>query len=155
MDGVDVPMTLTTNQQSSPKFPLKICYHEIYANGIHPDARFPRDRYVKLLQQLTTHSQTGMFDFVEPKQASKSDLLIAHDSKYVNDFLTQNLTEKEIRRIGLTPWTQVYPENIVSNGRCNYRPETCERIWWNRRKHGRRNYPHTMISAQDIVSSMT
>ena len=106
MDSVDVPMTLTTNQQSSPKFPLKICYHEIYTNGIHPDARFPRDRYVKLLQQLTTHSQRGMFDFIEPKQASKSDLLIAHDSKYVNDFLTQNLTEKEIRRIGLTPWTQ-------------------------------------------------
>ena len=117
MDSVDVPMTLTTDQQSSPKFPLKICYHEIYTNGIHPDARFPRDRYVKLLQQLTTHSQTGMFDFVEPKQASKSDLLIAHDSNYVNDFLTQNLTEKEIRRIGLTPWTQdIIPRTLFLMG---------------------------------------
>ena len=58
-----------------------------------------------------------MFDFVEPKQASKSDLLIAHDSKYVNDFLTQNLTEKEIRRIGLTPWTpDIIPRTLFLMG---------------------------------------
>ena len=117
MDSECAPKTVTANQQNNSKFPLRICYHDIYTNGIHPDARFPRDRYVKLLQQLTTHSPTGLFDFVEPEQATKSDLLTAHDSKYVNDFLNQNLTEKEIRRIGLTPWTpDIIPRTLFLMG---------------------------------------
>ena len=117
MDSDYAANSLTINKQSSSKFPLKIFYHDIYTNGIHPDARFPRDRYVKLLQQLTAHSQARMFDFVVPKQASKSDLLTAHDPKYVNDFLTQNLTQKEIRRIGLTPWTpDIIPRTLYLMG---------------------------------------
>ena len=117
MDSDYAAKSLIINKQSSSKFPLKIFYHDIYTNGIHPDARFPRDRYVKLLQQLTAHSQAGMFDFVVPKQASKSDLLTAHDPKYVNDFLTQNLTQKEIRRIGLTPWTpDIIPRTLYLMG---------------------------------------
>jgi acetoin utilization deacetylase AcuC-like enzyme len=117
MDSDYAAKSLTINKQSSSKFPLKIFYHDIYTNGIHPDARFPRDRYVKLLQQLTAHSQAGMFNFVVPKQASKSDLLTAHDPKYVNDFLTQNLTQKEIRRIGLTPWTpDIIPRTLYLMG---------------------------------------
>ena len=99
------------------KFPLKVWYHEIYTNGIHPDARFPRDRYVKLLNRLTSHARSDMFEFDEPKQASKSDILFAHDAKYVDDFLTQNLTEKEIKRIGLTPWTpDIIPRTLSLMG---------------------------------------
>ena len=99
----------TSDQQETnhniPKTPLKIWYHEIYTNGIHPDARFPRDRYVKLLDRLKSHERSELFSFNEPEEVSKSDLLVAHDAKYVDDFLSGNLTEKEIKRIGLTPWT--------------------------------------------------
>ena len=31
---------------------LPIWYHSIYTDGIHPDARFPRDRYTKLVEKL-------------------------------------------------------------------------------------------------------
>lgn len=94
-----------TNHNSSTT-PMRIWYHEIYTNGIHPDARFPRDRYVKLLDRLKSHERSELFSFNEPEEVSISDLLIAHDAKYVDDFLSGKLTEKEIKRIGLTPWTQ-------------------------------------------------
>ena len=93
-----------TNHNSS-KTPMKIWYHQIYTNGIHPDARFPRNRYVKLLDRLKSHDRSDLFSFNEPEEVLKSDLLMAHDPKYVDDFLSGNLTEKEIKRIGLTPWT--------------------------------------------------
>ena len=96
MDSDYAAKSLTINKQSSSKFPLKIFYHDIYTNGIHPDARFPRDRYVKLLQQLTAHSQTGMFDFVVPKQASKSDLLTTHDQNMSMIFLPKILLKKRL-----------------------------------------------------------
>ena len=94
-----------TNNNSS-KTTMKIWYHEIYTNGIHPDARFPRTRYVKLLDRLKSHERSDLFSFIEPKEVPKSDLLVAHDAKYVDDFFSGNLSEKEIKRIGLTPWTQ-------------------------------------------------
>ena len=93
-----------TNHNSS-NTPMKVWYHEIYTNGIHPDARFPRDRYVKLLDRLKSHERSELFSFNEPEEVSKPDLMMAHDAKYVDDFLSGNLTEKEIKRIGLTPWT--------------------------------------------------
>ena len=40
-------------------FPL--WYHPIYTNGIHPDARFPRDRYELLLERLT--KSTAFFQY--------------------------------------------------------------------------------------------
>ena len=46
-----------------------------------------------------------MFAIREPRQISKDSLLLAHDSTYVDEFLEQRLSEKEMRRIGLTPWT--------------------------------------------------
>ncbi len=46
-----------------------------------------------------------MFAIREPRQISKDSLLLAHDSTYVDEFLEQKLSEKEMRRIGLTPWT--------------------------------------------------
>ncbi len=46
-----------------------------------------------------------MFAIREPRQISKDSLLLAHDATYVEEFLEQKLSEKEMRRIGLTPWT--------------------------------------------------
>ena len=97
--------------------PMKVWYHDIYTNGIHPDARFPRDRYVKLLGRLKSYETTDLFDFNVPEEISKSDLLIAHDEKYIDDFLSGNLTQKEIKRIGLTPWTSdIIPRTLFLVG---------------------------------------
>ena len=96
---------------------LSIWYHPIYTNGIHPDARFPRDRYTKLVDKLETPEYSNNFIIQQPTEASRDDLILAHDSYYVDNFLNQNLTEKEIKRIGLTPWTpQIVPRTLLLMG---------------------------------------
>ncbi|MDB2542024.1 histone deacetylase [Candidatus Poseidoniales archaeon] len=96
---------------------LSIWYHPIYTNGIHPDARFPRDRYTKLIDKLNTREYSDKFIIQQPTEASREELIIAHDPYYVDNFLNQNLTEKEIKRIGLTPWTpQIIPRTRLLMG---------------------------------------
>ncbi len=84
---------------------MPIWYHPIYTEGIHPDARFPRERYVELIKRLKSHRNSDQFLFLEPKEATRSELVIGHDPYYVDKFLNGKLSDKEIKRIGLTPWT--------------------------------------------------
>ena len=84
---------------------MPIWYHPIYTEGIHPDARFPRERYVELIKRLKSLRNSNQFLFLEPNKASRSDLVIGHDPYYVDNFLNGKLSDKEIKRIGLTPWT--------------------------------------------------
>ena len=96
---------------------LSIWYHSIYTDGIHPDARFPRDRYIKLVEKLKTPEYFDKFIIKKPTEASRNELIIAHDPYYVDNFLNQKLTEKEIKRIGLTPWTsQIIPRTLLLMG---------------------------------------
>ena len=85
---------------------LPIWYHPIYTNGIHPEARFPRERYVSLINRLTNSSVSEKFEINEPTKATREQLIIGHDQRYVDNFLAGRLTEKETKRIGLTPWTE-------------------------------------------------
>ncbi len=84
---------------------MPIWYHPIYTEGIHPDARFPRQRYVELIKRLKSLRNSNQFLFLEPNKASRSELVIGHDPYYVDNFLNGKLSDKEIKRIGLTPWT--------------------------------------------------
>ena len=96
---------------------LSIWYHSIYTDGIHPDSRFPRYRYIKLVEKLKTPEYFDKFIIKKPTEASRNELIIAHDPYYVDNFLNQKLTEKEIKRIGLTPWTsQIIPRTLLLMG---------------------------------------
>ena len=105
----------TNDDKSNHKF--SIWYHPIYTNGIHPDARFPRERYTKLVDKLQTPEYSNKFIIKQPTEASRNELILAHDPYYVDNFLNQDLTENEIRRIGLTPWTpQIIPRTLLLMG---------------------------------------
>ena len=80
-------------------------YHPLYTDGIHPEARFPRDRYRLLLDRLKGSEANGLIAVHAPKAIARERLLLAHDADYVDRFLAGELTEKEEKRIGLTPWT--------------------------------------------------
>ena len=84
-------------------FPL--WYHPLYTDGIHPEARFPRDRYVRLLNRLTTNAPHGAIDVRTPNAIQREVLHLAHDATYVERFLNGELDASEERRIGLRPWT--------------------------------------------------
>ena len=77
-------------------------YDPIYTNGLHPEARFPRERYRLLAERLGPYPG---IELKRPAPITREDLILAHDSEYVDRFLNGQLSEKEIRRIGLRPWT--------------------------------------------------
>ena len=80
-------------------------YHELYTEGIDKKARFPRDRYLKLLNRLHSNPQSELFQICTPELIDTRMLKLAHSDDYVNRFLAGELTEKEEKRIGLRPWT--------------------------------------------------
>ena len=80
-------------------------YHPLYTDGIHPKARFPRDRYQLLLDRFEASGVKRTMNISQPQPIAKDLLLLAHDEAYVDRFLAGELSEKEEKRIGLTPWT--------------------------------------------------
>ena len=84
---------------------FNLWYHPLYTDGIHDEARFPKHRYKKLLQRLEQSEQFYQITIQTPEPISRDLLLLAHDATYVDAFLEEKLDEKEMRRIGLTPWT--------------------------------------------------
>ena len=88
---------------SSPLFGM--WYHPLYTDGIHPEARFPRDRYQLLLDRFQVSGMSQTMHIIQPQPVDKALLLLAHDADYVDRFLAGELTDKEEKRIGLTPWT--------------------------------------------------
>jgi len=88
-----------------PTVKFGLWYHPLYTDGIHPEARFPRDRYRLLLDRLKGSEANGLIAVHAPKAIARERLLLAHDADYVDRFLAGELTKKEEKRIGLTPWT--------------------------------------------------
>ena len=84
---------------------FNLWYHPLYTDGIHDEARFPKYRYQKLLQRLDQSEQFNQITIRTPEPISRNSLLLAHEATYVDAFLEEQLDEKEMRRIGLTPWT--------------------------------------------------
>ena len=81
---------------------LTLYYHSLYTDGIDPEARFPRERYQMLEKCL---SQEPLIKLRQSRQVTRDELLKAHAADYIDRFLAKKLTEKEIRQIGLRPWT--------------------------------------------------
>jgi len=115
IDELNVEKSTPSGSESNHR--LSIWYHPIYTEGIHPDARFPRDRYTKLVDKLKIPEHSDKFIIKQPIEASRNQLIVAHSPNYVDNFLNQNLTEKEIKRIGLTPWTpDIIPRTLLLMG---------------------------------------
>ncbi len=88
--------------------PMPVWYHESYTEGISQTARFPRDRYRLLRERLSDLQGTGLLSFEVPDPVDRETILLAHEEGYVNRFLEGTLGPKEVRRIGLEPWTDTF-----------------------------------------------
>ena len=86
-------------------FRMPMFFHPLYTDGIHMDARFPRERYARLARRLRVGIAPTMMRIEEAPLGRAADILLAHDAGYVQRFMDGSLDEKEIRRIGLRPWT--------------------------------------------------
>lgn len=89
---------------------LKLFYHPLYTSGIDPQARFPRDRYALLASRL---KKAPGIELIEPRQITRDELISAHNAQYVDRFLHGELSDKEVRQIGLRPWTSRIVERTL------------------------------------------
>ena len=84
---------------------MNIYYHPLYTYGIDSSSTFPRERYELIRNSLEAESKNGSINFVEPNKANVEDIYRAHSKDYVDRFLNSELSDKEIREIGLKPWS--------------------------------------------------
>ncbi len=78
-----------------------IAFHPSYVYPLPPGHRHPMIKYELLPQQLLYEGVVDEQDFFEPGILEKNLLLPAHNETFVERLLNLELTEKEVRRIGL------------------------------------------------------
>jgi acetoin utilization deacetylase AcuC-like enzyme len=94
-----------------PKFSLY--YHPLYSDGLDRTARFPVDRYRLLAEQIPRLDIEQNIQIKESRLANREEILLVHERDFVDRFLSNSLSEKEIRRIGLKPWKpEIVPRTL-------------------------------------------
>jgi len=96
-----------------PNHQFPLYFHEIYSSGLDPSARFPVNRYQLLADKLGEIDDEGLISWQTPRLASRNEVLLVHQKDYVDRFLSHQLLEKEIRRIGLRPWKDSIVERTL------------------------------------------
>ena len=84
--------------------PLPLYTHPLYTDGIHPQARFPRERYHMITSRLASLS-SAQLELRTAPAATPEELESVHDAAYVRRFVSGEMSDKERRKIGLRPWT--------------------------------------------------
>lgn len=97
---------------------LHLWYSPVYTEGLSPEARFPRERYRFVRSLLEEVRRRGEVFFHEPSPIKEEELLLVHCPDYTKRFLTEQLEDRAVRRIGLRPWTDLIVERtrILTNG---------------------------------------
>ena len=84
---------------------MKIFYTDTFKIPLPENHSFPKDKNYLLRKRITEQLASKAVELSIPDPASDNDLLRAHDPAYLKRFLNGELTDKEIRRVGL-PWSQ-------------------------------------------------
>jgi acetoin utilization deacetylase AcuC-like enzyme len=79
---------------------LKVAYSPVYKYQLPEGHRFPMDKYELLPEQLVHEGTLKDSNFFHPEMLSEEILLWTHDPEYWEKLKTQNLSRKEITRIG-------------------------------------------------------
>ena len=96
-----------------PNHQFPLYFHEIYSSGLDRTARFPVDRYQLLAKKLSDSDEKKLLSWQTPRLACQQEIQLVHEQDYVERFFNHQLTEKEIRRIGLRPWKETIVERTL------------------------------------------
>jgi len=96
-----------------PNHQFPLYFHEIYSSGLDLTARFPVDRYQLLAKKLSESDEKKLLSWHTPRLANQQEIQLVHEQDYVERFFNHQLTEKEIRRIGLRPWKEAIVERTL------------------------------------------
>lgn len=79
---------------------IKIAYHPVYEYPLPEGHRFPMEKYGLLKEQLLYEGVFQESHFFEPTALEEDLLLLTHTSEYWQKLVDQQLSAKEIRKIG-------------------------------------------------------
>jgi acetoin utilization deacetylase AcuC-like enzyme len=83
---------------------LKIFYTDTFSIPLPANHSFPKDKYRLLRMRILEQLGDQPIDLHIPEPASHEDILRVHDPDYFHRLLNGELTDKEVRRVGL-PWS--------------------------------------------------
>jgi len=83
---------------------MRIYYHDTFTFPLTAGHRFPAQKYALVRQKLLAEGIVSDDDLNIPQEATDEQLRLVHTAEYLDKVKFGQLTEKEIRRIGL-PWS--------------------------------------------------
>ena len=83
---------------------MKIYYTDTFSIPLPEKHSFPKDKYYQLRRRIADAGVVLPENLLVPEPASDEDILRVHDSVYWNRLKNGELTDKEVRRVGL-PWS--------------------------------------------------
>ena len=83
---------------------MKIFYTDTFPIPLPESHSFPKDKYYLLRKRISERLNVQLVDLRIPEPASSEAILRAHDPEYIRRLYEGELTDKEIRRVGL-PWS--------------------------------------------------
>jgi acetoin utilization deacetylase AcuC-like enzyme len=83
---------------------MKIFYTDTFKIPLPAKHSFPKNKYPLLRKRISEQLDNQAIEMSIPDPATDEEILRAHDSEYFRRFVNGELTDKEIRRVGL-PWS--------------------------------------------------
>ncbi len=93
---------------------IQLFYSDIYSTAISPVARFPRDRYRLVQEAIMARNESNWATILTPLPANREQVLLAHQVEYVDAFLNGQLSDKQMRKIGMRPWQPEFVERTLA-----------------------------------------
>jgi acetoin utilization deacetylase AcuC-like enzyme len=95
---------------------MRIFYTDTFPIPLPENHSFPKDKYYLLRKHVSERLCDKPIDLQIPEISSVESILRAHDEEYVRRLFEGELTDKEIRRVGL-PWSpQIVKRTLYSVG---------------------------------------
>ena len=83
---------------------MKIFYTDTFPIPLPENHSFPKSKYGLLRRRIMENQIAQSVDLQIPKPASDEDIIRAHDPVYIHRLQNDELSAKEVRRVGL-PWS--------------------------------------------------
>ena len=83
---------------------MRATYSDRYVIDLSDHHTFPIQKYRLICEKLLDKGALSTTDLIEPPPATDEDLLLVHTPDYVNRMKNGEMTDREIRRLGL-PWS--------------------------------------------------
>lgn len=88
----------------SQSMPFPVVYHSGYSPEFPANHRFPMAKFRLLYDYLLTHQIVDLSQILQPAPCAIDLITRVHCPKYIDDFITGNLSQPAMRRLGL-PWS--------------------------------------------------